>query len=109
MLADGILGNSVINNEAGDTTHVKDAYYEISSISGRVTRIEAGSIVAGATVKTDYEYGNSTQVANDDIIGGINGSTGKPEGLELVNSVFPLVVPGAGPGGSSLTAPMIRL
>ena len=38
---------------------------------------------------------HSTQV-DDDIIGGIDNATGKPEGLELVNSVFPMfgLVPG---------------
>ena len=38
---------------------------------------------------------HSTQV-DDDIIGGIDDATGKPEGLELVNLVFPMfgIVPG---------------
>ncbi|MCP4454478.1 MAG: phage tail sheath family protein, partial [Planctomycetes bacterium] len=93
---DGIIGNAVVKNEAGDITYILDTDYEIDSISGKVTRLETGSITAGATVKIDYDYGDPTQVDNDDIIGGIDGTTGKPEGLELVNSVFPMfgLVPG---------------
>jgi hypothetical protein len=44
--------------------------------------------VPGATVKTDSEYGYPVQVGNDDIIYGIDGTIGKPGGLELVTSVF---------------------
>lgn len=93
---DGIVGGVVVKNEAGDTTYTKDTDYEIDPISGRVTRIDTGSITAGSTVKVDYDYGDPTLVDNDDIIGGIDCTTGKPEGLELVNSVFPMfgLVPG---------------
>jgi hypothetical protein len=93
---DGNIGDMVVKNEAGETTFIKDTDYEIDPISGRVTRLEAGSILADATVKIDYEYGDPTKVDNDDIIGGIDGVTGKPEGLELVNTVFPMfgLVPG---------------
>ena len=55
-----------------------------------------GAIEAGATVAVDYEYGDPSKVTAEDVIGGIDGSTGKKKGLELVDDVFPRfrLVPG---------------
>jgi len=92
----GIVGTAVVKNEAGDATHVLNTDYEIDRVSGVITRLPAGAIAAGAVVKVDYDYGDPSLVDKDDIIGGIDGTTGAAEGMELVNSVFPMfgLVPG---------------
>ncbi|MCP4710793.1 MAG: phage tail sheath family protein, partial [Planctomycetes bacterium] len=91
-----VVGTAVVKNEAGDTTHVLDTDYEIDNISGIITRLSGGAIESGAVVKVDYDYGDPSLVDADDIIGGIDGTTGAAEGMELVNSVFPMfgLVPG---------------
>jgi len=92
----GVVGVAVVKNEAGDATHVLDTDYSIDNITGRVTRLSSGAIEAGAVVKVDYDYGDPSLVDTDDIIGGIDGATGAAEGMELMNSVFPMfgLVPG---------------
>lgn len=62
-----------------------------------ITRIASGSIPANqATLITAYDKLKPSMVTKDDIIGGIDGTTGGYEGLELVGKVFPLfgLVPG---------------
>lgn len=62
-----------------------------------VTRLSTGSIPANQTsLVAKYDKLKPSMVTNDDIIGGIDISTGKPEGMELVNQIFPrfLLVPG---------------
>lgn len=92
----GLIGTPVVKAGAGDTTYKKDADYEIDAVLGRVTRVSSGSIVKGSKVSVSYDYADSSKVTSDNIIGGIDGATGRPEGLELVNSVFPMfgLVPG---------------
>lgn len=92
----GVVGGVGIKNESGDTTYLLDTDYEIDPGTGVVARVATGSIDADAVVQVDYEYGDPMLVDNDDIVGGIDGTTGEPEGLELVNSVFPMfgMIPG---------------
>lgn len=70
-----------------------------------ITAIEGGAISAQATIiYISYDKLNPAAVDDDDIIGGVDISTGDYEGLELVNAVFPKfgLVPGiiAAPGYS---------
>lgn len=62
-----------------------------------VTRIEGGDIPEPqASILCSYTDIDPSAVDTDDIIGGIDIATGDPEGLELVNRVFPLfrLIPG---------------
>ena len=62
-----------------------------------ITRISDGDIPeAQATLFVAYAYLDPSAVDSDDIIGGVDGTTGAYTGLELVNKVFPLfrMVPG---------------
>jgi phage tail sheath protein FI len=102
---DGVVGTAVVKNEAGDTTYVLDTDYEIDNPTGKIIRLSTGAIAAAATVNVTYDYGDASLVDADDIIGGINGTSGAAEGLELINSVFPMfgIVPGliVAPGWSN--------
>lgn len=93
----GILADTlVVKNKAGDTTHVADTDYIVDRASGTITRLSGGDIDANAELTVDYDYGDPSKVTTADIIGGIDAGTGKAEGLELVNSIFPMfgMVPG---------------
>ncbi|MCP4021571.1 MAG: phage tail sheath family protein [Desulfobacteraceae bacterium] len=93
---DGVVGSVTVKNQAGDTTYTIETDYEFDNITATISRVATGSITEGETVTVDYDYGDPSKVDTDDIIGGIDGTTGAPEGMELVNSVFPKfgMVPG---------------
>lgn len=63
-----------------------------------ITPIEGGAIVlpTQTSLVVTYTKLDPTAVDGDDIVGGIDVTTGEPEGLELVGRVFPLyrLVPG---------------
>lgn len=62
-----------------------------------ITRLTGGTIAANAiAVFAAYTKIDPAMVDHDDIVGGIDVSTGNAEGLELVNRVFPLfrLIPG---------------
>lgn len=62
-----------------------------------ITRLEGGAITVGqATLLLSYDYIDPTMVTEADVIGGVNVTTGKYTGMELVNKIFPLfrLIPG---------------
>ncbi len=62
-----------------------------------ITPVEDGAITSEQTsLVVSFTKLDPTAVDSDDIVGGIDGTTGEPEGLELVSRVFPLfrLVPG---------------
>jgi len=61
-----------------------------------ITRLSGGSIGEASGVKISYTHLNPSLVISDDIIGGVDSTTGNYEGLELVDKVFPKfgLVPG---------------
>lgn len=61
-----------------------------------VSRVSTGTITAGATILVSYSYLDESKVVANDVIGGIDGTTGVKTGLELINDVFPKfrLVPG---------------
>ena len=105
----GVLPDSeVVQSSDGLTTYVEGTDYDIDYTTGVLTRIATGAILAGATIKATYDYGDPTAVEDADIVGGVDGTTGALTGLELVNQVFPKfrIVPGciAAPGWSQVPA-----
>jgi phage tail sheath protein FI len=56
-----------------------------------ITRIATGTIPANqATLITAYDKLKPSMVTKDDIIGGVDETTGALEGLELINQIFPM-------------------
>lgn len=89
----------VVKSTGGSTTYVAETDYTITYDDNGmavVNRIEGGSITAGDSLDVDYDHLDVSLVDSADIIGGIDGVTGKPTGLELVGDVFPRfrLVPG---------------
>lgn len=81
----GVAG-VVVKSQDGVTTYVLDTDYSLDAVTGVITRIAAGAIAAGATLKVDYDYADPTKVTNADIIGAVDGA-GNRTGLQaLLNS-----------------------
>jgi phage tail sheath protein FI len=56
-----------------------------------ITRIATGAIPANqATLDAAYDKLKPSMVTKDDIIGGVDETTGALEGLELINQIFPM-------------------
>jgi hypothetical protein len=91
-----ISGTLVVKDSTKTTTYVEDTDYTVDRSTGEITLISGGSIAEDANLSVSYTYGDPSQVTTDDIIGGIDGTTGASTGLELVDSVFPMfgLVPG---------------
>lgn len=100
LVKDGAITSTiVVKNGAGTTTYVKGTDYIVTFNDDGftvITRLTTGAIAAGASLKVTYSYLDTTKVTSSDIIGGIDVSTGKSSGLELINSIFPMfrLVPG---------------
>ena len=95
----GIIPATVTVTSSDDaTTYVANTDY-ITSFNDDglvvITRLSTGAIAENASVKVGYTYLSPSEVATDDIIGGID-VNGNASGLELINSIFPLfrLVPG---------------
>lgn len=69
-----------------------------------ITILPEGQLAEASEIYVDYDKLDPAAVTADDIIGGIDASTGSKEGLEAINDVYPLygLVPGtiAAPGWS---------
>jgi len=95
----------VVKSQDKTTTYVEDTDYEVDRVAGVIKRVTTGAITAGATINRTYAYADPSKVTAADIVGGVDGATGKLTGLELVNEVFPKyrLVPGliVAPGWSS--------
>lgn len=83
------VGSVVVRDTLGATTYVAGKDYTLNAVSGALTRIEGGSIADSATVSVNYSYGDAGKVDPTDIIGGIDATSGKSLGLELIDEVFP--------------------
>ena len=73
-----------------------------------ITALSGGALASETTCYVSYDKVNPAAVDGDDIIGGVNVSTGDYEGLELVHQIYPRfgLVPGIilAPGWSHLSA-----
>lgn len=100
LLNDGVLRSTVVvKSDDGATTYTAgDDYVVTFNSAGKaiVNRIATGLIAADAALQVDYSHLDPSAVDSADIIGGIDGTTGKATGLELINEVFPRfrLVPG---------------
>lgn len=98
--ADALLETVVIKNATGDTTYQKTKDYTLaynSDYKAVIARVSTGTIATDTdTLKVTYDYADPSKVDKDDIIGGINVTSGNEEGLEVIEKVFPITrkVPG---------------
>lgn len=92
--ADGVLRDTVsVTSSDGSATYVRGTDYNLTANrSGRfvVSRITTGAIGASDTVRVGYTQLDASAVTALDIVGGVDATTGRATGLELINSVFPM-------------------
>lgn len=89
----GMLPESVVvtNGETGDdlVTYVEGTDYELAFNETGYLVLNWISSTLPATVSVSGNKIDVSAVTKNDIIGGINASTGKRKGLELINEVYP--------------------
>lgn len=96
----GVLLNSLVvkKTEAGQPLVKNTDYTAAFNDDGKVliTVLEGGAITTETSLVVSYDKINPAAVDAEDIIGGVNVSTGKLTGMELINQIFPLfrLVPG---------------
>ena len=92
ILANGVTIDSTVTYEAG-----KDYSLGYDDDGNAIFSVlKGGKLASASTVKIGFTQIKPDMVTSNDIIGGVDATTGKYTGLELVNQVFPKfrLVPG---------------
>lgn len=102
-----LLDTLVVKDATGANTLVKGTDYEcIHDDTGNtvVKIIPTSKYKSSENIKVSFEKIDTSMISTTDIIGGVDGTTGKAKGLEAINTVFSKfgIVPGqvAAPGWS---------
>lgn len=104
----------VVTNTGASTTYVAGTDYTLDAARGTIQR-KGSEIPAGASVQVTYSRPDFAAVTAAQIVGGVNGTTGKREGLEaLIDAEFVSLSPSninliITPGFSSLPTVIARL
>lgn len=69
QLPDGLIMNVVVKDNAGVVTYIENTDYTVDYVNGIITRIVAGAIGSGATIKVNYDKSDTTTVTNNQVIG----------------------------------------
>ncbi|NLR73581.1 phage tail sheath subtilisin-like domain-containing protein [Leeia aquatica] len=88
-LARGAAANLVVKSNDGITTYVKGTDYSVDLMTGQLTRLKGGTLLAGASVKASYDYADPTKVTAADIIGTVN-AAGVRTGLKALKDTYNL-------------------
>ena len=88
-LAHGAVAALVVKSNDGLTTYVLGTDYTVDTLTGELTRVKGGGIVAGASVKASYDYADPTKVTAADIIGTVN-AAGVRTGLKALKDTYNL-------------------
>ena len=100
LAKDIILTTLLVKHSSGTPTYVKDTDYTATYNDAGdvvVNRIPTGAILANATqLSMSYTQADPATIDKTEIIGGINATTGKAEGLQAIDDVFPAtkIIPG---------------
>lgn len=95
----GVLLESIVVKLGESSFKVGDDYLTSFDRDGfaKVTILdETGALSSASAIDVSYRKVDSNKVTDDDIIGGYDVTTGKYEGLEVINQVYPRmnIVPG---------------
>ncbi|BAK75386.1 phage tail sheath protein [Pseudogulbenkiania sp. NH8B] len=79
----------VVKSSDGNTTYTEGTDYTVTPLTGEIVRVAGGQIAAGATsVKLSYDYADPSKVTPADLIGAIDGVTGKKTGMKLLPDTY---------------------
>ncbi|UTH76085.1 phage tail sheath subtilisin-like domain-containing protein [Chromobacterium sp. IIBBL 290-4] len=81
------VANVVVKNADGTQTYVLGKDYALEPLTGKITRLKAGNIAAGANLTLSYDYADPGKVTAADIIGGVN-AAGKRYGGKALQDTF---------------------
>ena len=107
--------SEVVQDSTDTTTYTRGTDYTIDNDTGVITRLADGSIAADETLHITYTWfdNDAANVDSDDVLGGVDATTGNKTGLELVERIIPTygVVPGTlvAPGFSQVAATAIAM
>lgn len=71
-LGHGALQALALKPAAGGTAYVKDTDYTVDMLTGKVTRLRAGSIPVNGAVLADYTHADPSKVTLAEIVGAVN-------------------------------------
>jgi phage tail sheath protein FI len=86
-LAHGAAASLVVKSNDGATTYVPVTDYTVDLLTGELTRVKGGGIVAGASVKASYDYADPTKVTAAEVIGTVN-AAGVRTGLKALKDTY---------------------
>ena len=94
-----ILSSLVVKKTASGDALVKDTDYSVAYNDEEkcvISVLDGGALDGELSMFVNYDKVNAAAVTANDIIGGVDSTTGKSKGLETLNDVFPLLrlVPG---------------
>lgn len=95
-----LISTVIVKDQADAITYVKDTDYAVAynnEAKAVISVIPGGAILPAATkLKVGYDTADPSSVDSNEIIGGIDDTTGKGTGLEAVDDVFQVhaIVPG---------------
>lgn len=88
-LVHGAIANLVLKSNDNATTYVVGTDYTVDPLTGKLTRVKGGGIVAGGGGKAGYDYADPTKVTAADIIGTVN-VAGVRTGLKALKDTYNL-------------------
>jgi phage tail sheath protein FI len=86
-LLHGVVQTLELKSEDGETTYAANTDYKADLLTGRVTRMVAGTIPAKGKVKADYTYADPSKVTPAEIIGTVN-AAGLRTGLKAFQDSY---------------------
>lgn len=83
------ISSVVVKSSDGNTTHVSGTAYTVDAANGVITRVGGSTIAAGATVKIDYSWLDTSKVLAADVIGEVD-VDGNRSGLQALIGTYNL-------------------
>ncbi len=78
------ISSLTVKNIDDGTSYAEGTDYIADFIEGIIIRLETGSIPIGGHVKIGFKYLDPTRITSGDIIGGVDGTTGKYKGVQCL-------------------------
>ncbi|NTU68928.1 MAG: phage tail sheath family protein [Chlorobiaceae bacterium] len=89
-LAHPQVSSVVVKSGDGNTTYVVNTHYTVDAANGVITRVSGGTIAAGAAVKVDYSWTDTSKVLAADVIGAVD-VDGNASGLQALIGTYNLI------------------
>ncbi len=78
------ISSLTVKNVDDGTSYTEGTDFTTDFIEGIITRLETGSIPIGGHVNVGFRYLDPARITSGDIIGGVDGTTGKYKGVQCL-------------------------